>query len=131
MPSLEYFHATLRVAAKLADRGDHADAITAMVPWASWQLPPFENTILAYNLAQMFLRTGQPDEAMAWFDWGIGHDSALQRTFVASHKAAALYALGRRGEAEALWRELLATGTLEENERAAIEANLRLAQGGG
>jgi predicted negative regulator of RcsB-dependent stress response len=124
----EYFNDTLRLAAKLDSRGDHADAITAMVPWASWNLPPFENTILAYNLSQMFLKTGRPDEALVWLDWGIEHERTLQRTFVAEHKAACLFEQGRRAEAAQLWRELLASGWLDEKSRAMVENNLRVAE---
>ena len=127
----EYFHAALHLAAKLESRGDHADAITAMLPWASWNLPPFENTILAYNLAQMFLKTGQPDEALRWLDWGIGHERTLQRTFVAEHRAATLFELGRRAEAAQAWRELLGTGWLDEKSRGMVENNLRVAEARG
>lgn len=122
------FNATLMLAGKFAGRGDHADAITVMVPWASWNLPPFENTILAVNLAQMFLQTGRPDEALVWYDWGIEHERTIRRTFVAQHRAAALYELGRRDEAVQAWRELLAGGWLEEKERDAVAANLRVAE---
>ena len=128
MPN-EYFNDTLRLAAKLESRGDHADAITAMVPWASWNLEPFENTILAYNLAQMFLKTGQPDEALMWLDWGIEHERTLRRTFVAEHRAATLFEMGRRDEAAQAWSELLATGWLDDKSRGMVENNLRIAQG--
>jgi thioredoxin-like negative regulator of GroEL len=129
MPN-ELFNATLSLAAKLESRGEHADAITAMVPWASWNLPPFENTILAYNVAQMFLKTGRPDEALAWMEWGLEHERAIRRTFLGEHHAAMLYELGRRDEAVAVWRGLLASGWLEEKNRAMVEANLRTAGAG-
>ena len=124
-----YFDATLHLAAKFAGRGDHADAITVMVPWASWNLPPFENTILAYNLAQMFLKLGDADSALAWFDWGLEHDRAIRRTFIAEAKAALLYEQGHRAEADAMWAQMLAEGWLDDAGRQRVEANRKTAAG--
>lgn len=121
------FDATLHLAAKFAGRGDHADAITVMVPWASWNLPPFENTILAYNLAQMFLKLGDVDSALAWFDWGLEHDRAIRRTLIAEGKAALLYEQGRRDEADAMWAQMQAEGWLDDAGRQRIAANRKTA----
>ena len=121
------FDATLHLAAKFADRGDHADAITVMVPWASWNLPPFENTILAYNLAQMFLKLGDVDGALAWFDWGLEHDRAIRRTLIAEAKAALLYEQGRRDEADAMWARIQAEGWLDDAGRQRVAANRKTA----
>jgi tetratricopeptide (TPR) repeat protein len=122
-----WFDATLHLAAKFAGRGDHADAITVMVPWASWNLPPFENTILAYNLAQMFLNLGDADSALAWYDWGLEHDRAIRRTLIAEAKAALLYEQGRRDEADAMWAQMQAEGWLDDAGRQRVAANRKTA----
>jgi predicted negative regulator of RcsB-dependent stress response len=124
-----WFDATLHLAAKFAGRGDHADAITVMVPWASWNLEPFENTILAYNLAQMFAQLQQIDEAVAWCDWGLEFERPLRRTLVAEHRAAILHGAGRVDDAVAAWRELQSSGLLDDAGRARVDANLRVALG--
>ena len=129
-PYLAKFDASLILAGKLADRGDCADAITVMVPWADVELTPFHRSVLAYNLAHMFRTMGQVEEALAWFDWGIEHERGIRRTFVAAHKAAYLYELGRRDDAVRLWRELRDSGWLQDKERDSVEANLRVAGDG-
>ena len=123
------FNAMLHLVAKLEGRGDHADAITAMLPWAERPLAPFEYAVLAYNLGQVFLTSGQPDAAFEWLAWGVEHERAAGRTFLSEQRAVHLFEAGRRDDAVAVWRELLACGLLEEKNRTAIEHNLRVASG--
>ena len=119
----------LHLVAKLEGRGDHADAITVMLPWAERPLAPFEYAVLAYNLGQVFLTSGQPDAAFEWLAWGVEHERAAGRTFLSEQRAVHLFEAGRRDDAVAVWRELLACGLLEEKNRTAIEHNLRVASG--
>ena len=123
------FNAMLHLVAKLEGRGDHADAITVMLPWAERPLAPFEYAVLAYNLGQVFLTSGQPDAAFEWLAWGVEHERAAGRTFLSEQRAVHLFEAGRRDDAVAVWRELLACGLLEEKNRTAIEHNLRVAAG--
>jgi tetratricopeptide (TPR) repeat protein len=123
----EKYNASLFLADKLIRRGDHADAVTVLVPWADAPLEPFHHAVLGYNLAQVFAQMGQAIEALAWFDWGIDAERGVGRTFVAEGKAAYLFEQGRRDEAEALWRELLASGRLDDKGHANVENNLRVA----
>jgi tetratricopeptide (TPR) repeat protein len=101
-----------------------------MIPWVEGPLTPFHRSVLGYNLAQVFTQMGQAIEALAWFDWGIDAERTIGKTFVAESKAAYLAEQGRRDEAIALWRQLLADGELEEKSRAAVEANLRAVHAG-
>lgn len=120
----EHFDATLVLAARLADRGDYDDAITVMVPWSEWSLPPFQRAVLGYNLAQMFVRLARADEALLWFDWGIGHEREAGKTFVSEGKAVFLAEQGRPAEAIALWEALLDEGRLDAQARAKVEQNI-------
>ena len=89
----------------------------------------FQVIALAYNLGQVFLTSGQPDAAFEWLAWGVEHERAVGKTFLSEQRAVHLFEAGRRDEAAAVWRELLASGLLEEKSRAAIEHNLRVASG--
>ena len=124
----EAFNASLHLADRLIRAGEHAEAITAMLPWA--EVPTvgdFERTILAYNLAAVFAQTRQVDEAIAWCDWGLESERKLQRTLLAEHRATILHEAGRREEAIATWREVQGSGWLDEEGERRVEANLRVA----
>ena len=124
----EAFDASLRLADRLIRAGEHAEAITAMLPWA--EVPTvgdFERTILAYNLAAVFAQTRQVDEAIAWCDWGLESERKLQRTLLAEHRATILHDAGRREDAIATWREVQSTGWLDEEGKKRVAANLRVA----
>ena len=62
----EAFDASLRLADRLIRAGEHAEAITAMLPWA--EVPTvgdFERTILAYNRATILHDAGRREDAIA------------------------------------------------------------------
>ena len=126
----EAFNASLHLADRLIRGGEAAQAITAMMPWAEVPtVPDFERTVLAYNLAQVFSQMQQIDEAIAWCDWGLEFERRLQRTFLAEHRAAILHGAGRNDDAIAAWRDLQATGWLDDEGRKRVESNLRVAAG--
>jgi hypothetical protein len=120
----DLFGDSLRLTARLVDRGDHADAVTVLRPWMDSGLPPFEKTIVAYNLAQVYAHLQQPAEVIAWFDHGIALERPLRRTLLAEGKAAWLANNGRGDEAVALWLALLGEDLLDAEGRARVEANL-------
>jgi len=115
---------SLRVVARLADRGECADAATVLALWQEIPLPPFEKSIVTYNLAQMRAALGQVAEALALFDQGIAIERPLKRCLLAEGKAALLAAQQRPDEAIAIWMEALASGFGDEAARARMQANL-------
>jgi hypothetical protein len=120
----DLFGDSLRLTARLVDRGDYADAVTVLRPWMDSGLPPFEKTIVSYNLAQVYAHLQQAAEVIAWFDRGIALERPLRRTLLAEGKAAWLANNGRGDEAVALWLALLGEDLLDADGRARVEANL-------
>src|SRR5687767_6089993 len=92
---------SIQLVAKLVDRGEYADALTVMAPWADAGLPDFQKTVVAYNVAQLYVSMQRTVEALAWFDWGLPFERGLRRTLLAEGKAGLLAQLGRREEAAA------------------------------
>jgi predicted negative regulator of RcsB-dependent stress response len=131
MSSKEAFDASLFLADKLVNRGDYADAVTAMHPWVFADVSDWNKTIIAYNLAQVFIHMGQHDHAIVWFDYGIDLEQPLARTLVAEGKAAYLHGKGRVDEAVAIWSGLLAGTLLDADGRRRVETNLRTVTGKG
>jgi len=120
----ELFDESLRLTARLVERGDHADAVTVLRPWIDADLTPFEKCIVSYNLAQVYAHLQRPDDVIAWFDHGIALEQPLRRTLLAEGKAAYLATNGRDEEAIALWMRMLGEDLLDAEGRARVEANL-------
>ena len=122
---LRHLEDSIHLVNRLMAHGDYADAITVMAPFADDPLPDLQKTIVAYNVAQLYAAMGHPVETLGWYDWGLPLERALRRTLLAEAKAGYLVALGRRDEAAAILRELLAGDRLDPDGRARVEAALR------
>jgi hypothetical protein len=120
----ELFDDSLRLTARLVERGDYADAVTVLRPWIDADLTPFEKTIVSYNLAQVYVHLQRPGDVVAWFDHGITLERPLRRTLLAEGKAAYFATHGRDDEAIALWMLMLGEDLLDAEGRARVEANL-------
>jgi hypothetical protein len=126
----EVLSESIRLVAKLADRGEYADALVVMAPWADADLPDLQKTAVANNVASLYQSLQQPVEALAWYDWGLPIERRLRRTLLAEAKAGLLAQLGRRDEAAALLQSLLDAGWPDADGRARIEAALHAARSG-
>ena len=122
---LRHLEDAIQLVDRLMRQGEYADAITVMAPFADDPLPDLQKTIVAYNVAQLYAAMGHPVETLGWYDWGLPLERALRRTLLAEAKAGYLVALGRRDEAAAILRELLAGDRLDADGRARVEAALR------
>lgn len=120
----EHFDDSLRLTARLVERGDHADAVTVLRPWIDADLPPFQKSIVCYNLAQVYAHLQRHDEVLAWFDRGIELERPLRRALLAEGKAAYLATHGHDAEAVALWMAMLGEDLLDAEARVRVEANL-------
>ena len=96
---LQQLSESIALVAKLADRGDYADALTVMAPWADAPLADMQKTVVAHNVAHLYVSMQRPVEALAWFDWGLPFERRLGRTLLADARAALLKQLGRGDEA--------------------------------
>ena len=122
---LRHLEDAIQLVDRLMRQGEYADAITVMAPFADDPLPDLQKTIVAYNVAQLYAAMGHPVETLGWYDWGLPLERALRRTLLAEAKAGYLVTLGRRDEAAAILRELLAGDRLDADGRARVEAALR------
>ena len=122
---LRHLEDAIQLVDRLMRQGEYADAITVMAPFADDPLPDLQQTIVAYNVAQLYAAMGHPVETLGWYDWGLPLERALRRTLLAEAKAGYLVTLGRRDEAAAILRELLAGDRLDADGRARVEAALR------
>ena len=122
---LRHLEDAIQLVDRLMRQGEYADAITVMAPFADDPLPDLQKTIVAYNVAQLYAAMGHPVETLGWYDWGLPLERALRRTLLAEAKAGYLVTLGRRDEAAAILRELLAGDRLDPDGRARVEAALR------
>lgn len=92
---LQQLSESIALVAKLMDRGEHADALTAMAPWADAPLADMQKTVVANNIAHIYVAMQRPVEALAWFDWGLPFERRLGRTLLAEGRAGLLKQLGR------------------------------------
>ena len=122
---LRHLEDAIQLVDRLMRQGEYADAITVMAPFADDPLQDLQKTIVAYNVAQLYAAMGHPVETLGWYDWGLPLERALRRTLLAEAKAGYLVTLGRRDEAAAILRELLAGDRLDADGRARVEAALR------
>ena len=122
---LRHLEDAIQLVDRLMRQGEYADAITVLAPFADDPLPDLQKTIVAYNVAQLYAAMGHPVETLGWYDWGLPLERALRRTLLAEAKAGYLVTLGRRDEAAAILRELLAGDRLDADGRARVEAALR------
>ena len=121
---------SIQLVAKLVDRGEYDDALTVMAPWADAGLPDLQKTVVAHNVAHIYVSMQRPVEALAWFDWGLPIERGLRRTLLAEAKAALLVNLGRHDEAAAVLAALLAGELPDAAARDRIVAALAFARGG-
>ena len=122
---LRHLEDSIHLVNRLMAQGDYADAITVMAPVADDPLPDLQKTVVAYNVAQLYAAMGHPVETLGWYDWGLPFERALGRSLLAEAKAGYLVLLGRRDEAVAILRDLLAGGGLDADGRARVDAALR------
>jgi tetratricopeptide (TPR) repeat protein len=121
---------SIELVSRLVDRGEYADALTVMAPWADAGLPDLQKTVIAHNVAHIYVSMQRHVEALAWFDWGLPFERSLRRTLLAETKAGLLSRLGRADEAAAILQALLAEDWADAEGRSRIEAALRAARGG-
>jgi hypothetical protein len=127
---LQQLSDSIALVAKLAERGDYADALTVMVPWADAPLEDMQKTVVAHNVAHLYVSMQRPVEALAWFDWGLPIERPLRRTLLAEAKAALLAQRGRRDEAAAVLQGLVDDGSGDDAARQRIAASLAALRGG-
>ena len=128
--TMQQLSESIALVAKLAERGDHADALVVMAPWADAGLPDLQKTVVANNVAHLYVAMQRPLEAIAWYDWGLPIERALGATRLAEAKADLLAQTGRRDEAVAILESLLGDAGLPADARARIDAARRAARSG-
>ena len=95
---LQQLSDSIALVAKLMDRGEAADALTVMAPWADAPLADLQKTVVANNVAHIYVAMQRPVEALAWYDWGLPIERRLGATRLAEARKALLKQLGRDDE---------------------------------
>jgi tetratricopeptide (TPR) repeat protein len=100
-----------RLAAEYVNEGRFAEALAIFAGLVDGDLDEFGKSMACVNAAIVHDKMGQVDQALRWYDRGIALERAIDRYFVALHKASYCLEKERHTEALAMSTMLVASGT--------------------
>jgi tetratricopeptide (TPR) repeat protein len=122
------FVATARKAFDLAETGDLDGGIKVFQELIETDLPEKDKAYMCLNIAALFHRKGDKEQALAWYGNGVEHDSRENGRFAMEQRAAYLAGLGRVKESLADFHELLKHPTLTNEDKDRIKKNITFLQ---
>lgn len=114
----DYYDTAQKVAA-LVDESRFEEAMQLLRGLIDSDLAELDKSVMCVNMAVVLQKTQRNEEALQWYDRGIGYEALYLRFFVAESKAGFLHQLGRNQESLEIYSALLGQPYLnaQENER--------------
>ena len=104
-------------AAQLADQGHLKESVEAYYKLLLSEVSDIDKAALSGNMALVYDKMGNTDEALAWFDKGISGEQTYCRYEVAEKKAKYLSTLGQNAEAAGIYETLIKQPFVSEAEK--------------
>lgn len=120
----QQYHGIAHEAARLFETGDFDGALSHFLSLMESDISDIDKAAMCQNIARVCEKQGRWDEAMEWYDQGIGLEQPFCRHLVAETRAAVLYEQGRHAESLAAYESLLALPWLNEQEKQRISHNI-------
>jgi tetratricopeptide (TPR) repeat protein len=116
----EYVRSAER-ASQLVERGDYEDAIEILRKLVSSDISRIDKAMMCLNLAVVYDKTGNLEEALSWYDEGADYERVHDWHYVAERKAAYLAEKGRYRKSLDEYEKLLRRSGLTEGDNERIE----------
>lgn len=113
-------------ASALVEKGEYPQAIEILRSLVESDLALTDKAMMCLNIAIVYDRMGDTDEALHWYDRGMAYEHLAGGRFVEEHRAAYLAEKGRIAESLLAYKSLLARSGLTEQDKARIEHNVHL-----
>jgi hypothetical protein len=110
----------------LVERGEYGSAATVLVGLLASDVSDIDKAMMCLNLAVIADKTGETDEALAWYDRGVDLEQPHGRFFVAEQRAVYLSEKERDHESLVRYRELLERPGLTEDDAERIRSNIEV-----
>ena len=115
----EDYYETAQKVSTLVDETRFDEAMRLLRGLIDSDLADLDKSAMCVNMAIVLQKMQRNEEALQWYDRGIGYEALYLRFFVAESKAGFLHQLGRSQESLEIYSQLLGQPYLnaQENER--------------
>lgn len=115
----EDYYETAQKVSNLVDETRFEEAMGLLRGLIDSDLAELDKSVMCVNMAVVLQKMQRNEEALQWYDRGIGYEALYLRFFVAESKAGFLHQLGRNQESLEIYSALLGQPYLnaQENER--------------
>ncbi|HTX90972.1 MAG TPA: tetratricopeptide repeat protein [Anaerolineales bacterium] len=124
----EYVRSTDQ-ANRLIESRKFTEAVEALSRLVLSDLSDIDKSTVCINLAVLHDRLGKTDDALAWYDRGIGYEQVYCRYDVTEKKAQYLSQVGRTRDAIPLYEALLKQPYLSEAEKVRVRKQIQFLLG--
>jgi len=115
-------------AARLVEAGDYDSAVAVITSLLDSDISDLDKSMMCLNLALIQDKLGRSEEALAWYDRGIGYERRVGRFTIAEHKAAYLAERDERQLSYDLYEQLLTRPELMDTDKERIRHNVAVLQ---
>lgn len=109
---------------QLVRKGDYNSALELLRSLVESDLADADKAVMCVNIAIIWDKLGQPEEALRWYGRGIAYERRSRGHFAAESRAAYLAQLGRLEESLLAYEDLLAQESLDEQTRERVRQNI-------
>jgi tetratricopeptide (TPR) repeat protein len=111
-------------ASQLVESGDYTGAIQVLRTLVASDISRIDKAMMCLNIAIVYDKMDRVEEALIWFDEGVGYERAHDRHYVAERKAVYLAEKGRYQAGLEEYERLLSRSGLTEGDRERIESQI-------
>ena len=127
--SLDRYFVALRKLDYCVQAERHADALAAVHSLIASGVSDLDKANACLSAADVVVKLGRSDEALAWYDRGMAYERHHARFTVAEHKAAYLAAQGRTQESLTLYDRLGRESSMTEADKHRLLHNVAILKG--
>jgi predicted negative regulator of RcsB-dependent stress response len=120
----QQYHDIAHEAARLFEAGDFDGALAHFLSLMESDISDLDKAAMCQNIARVCEKQGRMDEAMEWYDQGVGLEQPHCRHLVAETRAGALHMQGRQAESLAAYQMLLRSPSTTEEEKNRYRHNI-------
>ncbi len=114
--------------AGFVEAGDYEAALGVLRELVNSDISELDKSLMCLNVAVVYDKMQQPDEALRWYDEGMRWEAPHGRFFVAEQKAAFLLKAGRALESLRLYSQLLESPAATEHDKERLRHNEKVAR---